>query len=78
MLKASEIMEDMQISKSVFYKLREECLHSPYKDAVVQLSRRDARYKADRWYKFISWRSDKIKAEMDEEMGITHIRYRRA
>lgn len=64
LLTTQEMMKRLDISRSTLTKRKEDCLHSPYKDAVIYDSSRRIYYDFDRWQEYMRYRSQKRLEEM--------------
>jgi hypothetical protein len=62
-LTPKQVMDKYSWSYMTWYRRREECLLSDYKDAIILESQRSCRVKADRFQQFLDERSAKIYKE---------------
>uniref|UniRef100_UPI003F54F7E4 hypothetical protein n=1 Tax=Lactobacillus acidophilus TaxID=1579 RepID=UPI003F54F7E4 len=51
------------LSRTSYYELRQECLVSEYKDAVIQINSHKTFIRENRWQEFLENLSDKFLAE---------------
>ncbi|MFY1730779.1 hypothetical protein ACJ8MC_06045 [Lactobacillus paragasseri] len=66
-LTPKEVEKKYSWSYSTWRRRREECLVSPYKDAIVMESQRRCHVKAKRFEEFLDWKSQQI---YDEQFGL--------
>lgn len=64
LLTTQQMMKKLGISRSTLIKRKNECMHSPFKDAVIYDSPRRIYYDYDRWQEYMQYRSDKRLEEM--------------
>ncbi|UOC07184.1 hypothetical protein [Lactobacillus johnsonii] len=73
MSKTDEILTSKEVQKKygwsykTWYRRREECLVSPYKDAIVMENRKRCHVKAKRFEEFLEWKSKQI---YNEKFGL--------
>lgn len=59
-LTPKEVEKKYSWSYSTWRRRREECLVSPYKDAIVMESQQRCHVKAKRFEEFLDWKSEQI------------------
>lgn len=58
-----QIQMDYGLSDKNWSKWRQKCEASPYRDAIVRVSKRSTFVIEDRWQKFLKWRSEEFYKE---------------
>ncbi|WP_282806441.1 hypothetical protein [Lactobacillus isalae] len=66
-LTPKEVQEKYDWSKRTWSRRRDECLVSPYKDAIVMETKRRSHVKAKRFEEFLEWKSQQI---YNEQFGL--------
>lgn len=59
-LTVEEIQKKYGWSYKTWYRRREECLVSPYKDAIVMETQKRCHVKAKRFEEYLEWKSKQI------------------
>lgn len=63
LVRPQEIMNDYDYSSSTFYRRRNECLVSPFEDAIILDGGRRTLIDKDKFEEFLKWRSEQKKKE---------------
>lgn len=63
LVRPQEIMKAYHYSTTTFYRRRNECLVSPYEDAIILDGGRRTLVDKEKFEEFLQWRSDQKKKE---------------
>ncbi|WP_279096044.1 hypothetical protein [Lactobacillus taiwanensis] len=69
-LTRDELMEKFHYKQATFYIRRNECLVSPYADAII-LDGHKPMFILERWKEFLKWKSKK---ELEKKLGTQSMR----